>query len=95
MGTDEHAFSEETRDRIQQLAATGMNPAEIALYLDVRLADIGRHYANDIEVGMMKATVAVARKLYAHAMSEDDGWIDAAKFWLTQSGWKAHQRKGK
>ena len=85
-----HEPTEETRSKVENLAAAGVRHEDIALYLGITRPTLDKHYSKELKIGNIKANAAVAQTLYRQAM---DGNTTAAIFWLkTRAGWRETQK---
>ena len=85
-----HEPTEETRTRVESLAAAGIRNEDIALYLGITRPTLDKYYKEELRIGNIKANAAVAQTLYKQAM---DGNTTAAIFWLkTRAGWRETQK---
>ena len=85
-----HVSTEETRSRVESLAAAGIRNEDIALYLGITRPTLDKYYKEELKIGNIKANAAVAQTLYKQAM---DGNTTAAIFWLkTRAGWRETQK---
>ena len=82
--------TEETRAKVENLAAAGIRNEDIALYLGITRPTLDKYYKEELKIGTVKANAAVAKTLYQQAM---DGNTTAAIFWLkTRAGWREVQK---
>ena len=90
MANRAHEPTEETRARVESLAAAGIKREDIALYLGITRPTLDKYYSEELDIGTIKANAAVARTLYQQAI---EGNTTAMIFWLkTRAGWRETQR---
>lgn len=84
-----HIATEETRAKVESLAAVGTRYEDIALYLGITRPTLDKYYKEELKIGTIKANAAIANTLYKQAL---DGNTTAAIFWLkTRAGWRETQ----
>lgn len=88
--------NDETAQQVEQLAAAGMSPLEVATYLEIAVAVVASMYRNQMEAGSVRAVVTVAQHVYKAATDPTSPhFMDAAKFFLDRSDWKQQDRRKK
>lgn len=71
------------------MAAFGLTEDQIAQFLYISKPTLRRHYRHELDVGHVKANVAVANNLFRLATKDDIRAFPAARFWLTcRGGWR-------
>ena len=90
---EEHRPTDELREQIICMTACGLTPLEIGYCLSLDpVKVIKRHYATEIEHGLVMATAKVGGVVFKAACAGDP---DLAKFWLrTRAGWKEAKDPG-
>ena len=84
-----HKPTAESRAQVEALAGYGVRQDEIALYLDIDPKTLRSHYREQLDKGVVKANVAVARSLHKQAV---EGNVAAAIFWLkSRAGFREKQ----
>ena len=85
-----HKPTDETRARVEQLAAAGTRNEDIALYLGITRPTLDKYYKEELKIGTIKANAVIANTLYQQAK---EGNTTAAIFWLkTRAGWRETQK---
>lgn len=81
-----HKPTDVLRAQVEALAGFGVIEDEIAAYIGVTGKTLRKYYRAQLDVGHVKANVAVARRLFAHATGDS---VAAAIFWLkARAGWR-------
>lgn len=84
-----HKPTSESRAQVEALAGYGVRQDEIALYLDIDPKTLRSHYREQLDKGVVKANVSVARSLHKQAV---EGNVAAAIFWLkSRAGFREKQ----
>lgn len=84
-----HKPTSESRAQVEALAGYGVRQDEIAMYLDIDPKTLRSHYREQLDKGVVKANVSVARSLHKQAV---DGNVAAAIFWLkSRAGFREKQ----
>lgn len=90
-GDVNHHPTDKSKGEVSALCSFGHTQEEIALYLNICVDTLVKHYKRELETARIKANAAVAGKLYNKAVNQDD--LSAQIFWLkTRARWTtAHQ----
>ena len=84
-----HKPTSESRAQVEALAGYGVRQDEIAMYLDIDPKTLRSHYREQLDKGVVKANVSVARSLHKQAV---EGNVAAAIFWLkSRAGFREKQ----
>lgn len=82
-----HEPSEITRAEVSALNSFGNTQEEIALYLDIDIDTLAKHYRHELDTAVIRANAMVARRLFNKATQQDD--LSAQIFWLkTRARWR-------
>lgn len=80
-----HEPTAETRSNVKALASVGTTQEHIAIYLDIDVKTLRKHYRRELDTALILANSNVAKSLYKNA---NDGNVTAQIFWLkTKGGW--------
>lgn len=80
-----HEPTAETRSNVKALASVGTTQEHIAIYLDIDVKTLRKHYRRELDTSLIIANSNVAKSLYKNA---NDGNVTAQIFWLkTKGGW--------
>ena len=80
-----HKPTAETRSNVKALASVGTTQEHIAIYLDIDVKTLRKHYRRELDTSLIIANSNVAKSLYKNA---NDGNVTAQIFWLkTKGGW--------
>lgn len=83
--TKQHKPTAETRSNVKALASVGTTQEHIAIYLDIDVKTLRKHYRRELDTALILANSNVAKSLYKNA---NDGNVTAQIFWLkTKGGW--------
>ena len=83
--TKQHEPTAETRSNVKALASVGTTQYHIAIYLDIDVKTLRKHYRRELDTALILANSNVAKSLYKNA---NDGNVTAQIFWLkTKGGW--------
>ena len=83
--TKQHEPTAETRSNVKALASVGTTQEHIAIYLDIDVKTLRKHYRRELDTSLTIANSNVAKSLYKNA---NDGNVTAQIFWLkTKGGW--------
>lgn len=83
--TKQHKPTTETRSNVKALASVGTTQEHIAIYLDIDVKTLRKHYRRELDTALILANSNVAKSLYKNA---NDGNVTAQIFWLkTKGGW--------
>lgn len=86
-GQPAHEPTEAQRSRVTVLASFGVTQAAVADSLGVSVPTLCKHYRRELDIGGVRANVAVAAALFRMAMA---GNVAACIFWLkARAGWHA------
>lgn len=89
MSRAQHKPTTETMAQVEALSGYGVRHDEIALYLDIDPKTLRKHYRAQLDKGVVKANVSVARSLHKQAV---EGNVAAAIFWLkSRAGFREKQ----
>ena len=84
--TAQHKPTPESAAQVEALSGYGIRHDEIATYLGVDAKTLRKYYRDQLDKGMIKANVGVARALHSNALG---GNVAAQIFWMkTRCGWK-------
>lgn len=83
--TKQHEPTTETRSNVKALASVGTTQEHIAIYIDIDVKTLRKHYRRELDTSLIIANSNVAKSLYKNA---NDGNVTAQIFWLkTKGGW--------
>ena len=83
--TKRHEPTAETRSNVKALASVGTTQEHIAIYLDIDVKTLRKHYRRELDTALILANSNVAKSLYKNA---NEGNVTAQIFWLkTKGGW--------
>lgn len=81
--------TQEQRELVESLAGYGVPQDGISKLLKISVSTLTRHFAEELEVGVLKANVAVSGNLFRIATGDGKAAATAAFFWLkTRARWK-------
>lgn len=84
-----HVPTQETRDLVETLSGYGVPQDGIAKLIKVSVPTLTKYYAEEIEVGVLKANAAVAGNLFRIATGDGKAAATAAFFWMkTRARWR-------
>jgi len=93
-GRPPHVPTNETRNLVESLSGFGIPQDEIARLLGIDPKTLRFHYADQIELGTIKATAKVAQNLFTMACKPTREGLSAAIFWLkVRAGWSEYAPK--
>jgi hypothetical protein len=81
-GRPPHVPTKETQDMVESLSGFGIPQDEIAKLIGIDPKTLRLHYAEQIELGGIKATAKVAQNLFNMATKPNREGLQAAIFWL-------------
>ncbi len=81
-GRPPHVPTKETQDLVESLSGFGIPQDEIAKLVGIDPKTLRLHYAEQIELGAIKATAKVAQNLFNMATKPNREGLQAAIFWL-------------
>ena len=81
-GRPPHVPTKETQDMVESLSGFGIPQDEIAKLIGIDPKTLRLHYAEQIELGGIKATAKVAQNLFSMACKPNREGLQAAIFWL-------------
>jgi hypothetical protein len=81
-GRPPHVATKETQDMVESLSGFGIPQDEIARLIGIDPKTLRLHYAEQVELGGIKATAKVAQNLFAMACKPTREGLQAAIFWL-------------
>lgn len=85
-----HRPTPQRRRLVEALGANGVRQETIARVLGIDPKTLRKHYRNELDLGAVRATCAVAEALLRHATGDGPGALAAAIFWLKcRAGWRA------
>src|SRR5689334_19330706 len=94
IGRPPHVPTDESRNMVESLSGFGIPQAEIARLIGIDPKTLRHHYAEQIELGTIKATAKVAQNLFAMACKPNREGLQAAIFWLrVRAGWSEYSPK--
>jgi hypothetical protein len=86
--------TDETRNLVESLSGFGIPQDEIARLVGIDPKTLRFHYADQIELGSIKATAKVAQNLFTMACKPTREGLSAAIFWLkVRAGWSEYAPK--
>ena len=86
--------TDETRTLVESLSGFGIPQTEIARPVGIDPKTLRFHYADQIELGTIKATAKVAQNLFTMACKPTREGLTAAIFWLkVRAGWSEYVPK--
>ena len=87
-GRPAHVPTDETRNMVESLSGFGVPQDEISRLVGITPPTLRFHYADQIELGTIKATAKVAQNLFTMACKPTREGLSAAIFWLrVRAGW--------
>ena len=87
-GRPAHVPTDETRNMVESLSGFGVPQDEISRLVGITPPTLRFHYADQIELGSIKATAKVAQNLFTMACKPTREGLSAAIFWLrVRAGW--------
>ena len=90
-GRPSHVPTDETRNLVESLSGFGIPQDEIARLVGIDPKTLRFHYADQIELGTIKATAKVAQNLFTMACKPTREGLSAAIFWLkVRAGWSEY-----
>ena len=90
-GRPAHVPTDETRNMVESLSGFGIPQDEIARLVGIDPKTLRFHYADQIELGGIKATAKVAQNLFTMACKPTREGLSAAIFWLkVRAGWSEY-----
>lgn len=93
-GRPQHAPTDQTRRQIEMMVAFGNTQDQICQIMGFSLPTLHKHYRAELDLGMVKASNAVAMNLWRQATKDDPRSVRAAEIWLTnRAGWSAYAPK--
>ena len=85
--TIKHLPTDISRAEVTALTSFGNTQEEVALYLEISVDTLTRHYRRELDTAVVKANAMVARGLFNKATKQDD--LSAQIFWLkTRGRWR-------
>jgi hypothetical protein len=81
-GRPPHVSTEESRNLVESLSGFGIPQDEISKLIGIDPKTLRLHYAEQIELGGIKATAKVAQNLFNMACKPNREGLQAAIFWL-------------
>ena len=94
LGRPPHGPTDETRTLVESLSGFGIPQEEIARLVGIDPKTLRFHYADQIELGTIKATAKVAQNLFTMACKPTREGLSAAIFWLkVRAGWSEYAPK--
>ena len=90
-GRPAHIPTDKTRDTVESLSGFGIPQDEIARLVGIDPKTLRLYYADQIELGGIKATAKVAQNLFNMACKPTRERLTAAIFWLkVRAGWSEY-----
>jgi hypothetical protein len=91
VGRPAHEPTDKLRAEVETLAAFGIPQEDIARVLGIDPKTLRVHYADQLELGSIKATAKVAQNLFTMACKPNREGLQAAIFWLrVRAGWSEY-----
>ena len=84
-GRPPHVPTEQTRERVRELAACGARLIDVAIDLDISDQTVMKYYRDDLRMARVKAHARVGRSIYDRAIA-GESWA-ATLYAKTQMGW--------
>lgn len=81
-GRPPHVPTRETQDMVESLSGFGIPQEDIGRLVGIDPKTLRLHYAEQIELGGIKATAKVAQNLFSMACKPNREGLQAAIFWL-------------
>jgi hypothetical protein len=86
--------TDDTRNLVESLSGFGIPQDEVARLVGIDPKTLRFHYADQIELGTIKATAKVAQNLFTMACKPTREGLSAAIFWLkVRAGWSEYTPK--
>lgn len=90
-GRPPHVPTDESRNLVESLSGFGIPQDEISKLIGIDPKTLRLHYADEIELGGIKATAKVAQNLFNMATKPNREGLQAAIFWLrVRAGWSEY-----
>jgi hypothetical protein len=90
-GRPPHVPTKETQDMVESLSGFGIPQEEIGRLIGIDPKTLRLHYAEQVELGGIKATAKVAQNLFNMACKPTREGLQAAIFWLrVRAGWSEY-----
>lgn len=90
-GRPAHEPTDQTRRQVEMMAAFGNTEDQICQILNLSKPTLRLHYRDELDVGFVKASNAVAMNLWRQATKDDPKAVPAAIFWLKcRAGWSEY-----
>jgi len=90
-GRPAHAPTDDSRNLVESLSGFGIPQEEIARLVGIDPKTLRFHYADQLELGGIKATAKVAQNLFTLACKPTREGLSAAIFWLkVRAGWSEY-----
>ena len=90
-GRPAHEPTDKLRAEVETLAAFGIPQEDISRVLGIDPKTLRLHYADQLELGSIKATAKVAQNLFTMACKPTREGLQAAIFWLrVRAGWSEY-----
>jgi hypothetical protein len=90
-GRPAYVPTDESRNMVESLSGFGIPQDEIARLIGIDPKTLRLHYADQIELGGIKATAKVAQNLFTMACKPTREGLQAAIFWLrVRAGWSEY-----
>ena len=90
-GRPPHVPTKESQDMVESLSGFGIPQEEIGRLIGIDSKTLRLHYAEQIELGGIKATAKVAQNLFSMACKPTREGLQAAIFWLrVRAGWSEY-----
>jgi hypothetical protein len=81
--------TQKARLQVEMLSGMGVPDYDIAKVMGISGPTLRKYFAEELDVGHVKATAKVAESLFKMATSGDKASVAAAIFWLKcRAGWK-------
>ena len=90
-GRPPHEPTDKFKAEVETLAAFGIPQEDISRVLGIDPKTLRVHYADQLELGSIKATAKVAQNLFTMACKPTREGLQAAIFWLrVRAGWSEY-----
>ena len=86
-GDNKHIPTDKTKAEVAALTSFGNTQEQIALYLDICVDTLVKHYRYELDTAVIRSNAMVAKGLFHKATQEND--LQAQIFWLkTRGRWR-------
>lgn len=93
-GRPQHAPTGQMRRQVEMMAAFGNTEEQICQIINISKPTLRLHYREELDIGFVKASNAVAMNLWRQATKDDPKAFPAMAFWLKcRAGWSEYSPK--